>query len=339
MDRENVREVLRDVFGANLAMKDVGGWVSICCPLATWLHDSGHDAHPSAGVSCNDDDTSIFSCFTCHTTGPFHYMLERYAEFSGEDLSDIIGELEENEFLGPRSLPTWDAKRNKMNVEVQHPLDESIFMDLYDPAWSIRAARDYLKERGISQATAEKMELLFDPRDPVDDEPRILFPVRGYDGLLYGFSGRALNKKAFLKVRDYHGFKKSLNVLGAHLAAKDKPDKILLVEGLFDVAKTIENGYCGCGVMHSTVTDAQAEILRDIGKPTYLFFDNPKIDNAGRSAVEKAGHLLQRYVPVMRVRYPDIEVEDDAGNYHTVKDPGELLKEDVEQMIKDSRIF
>lgn len=336
MDRESVKEVLRDVFGPNLPMKDVGKWVSICCPLAPFTHDNGHDSHPSAGVTVEENDTSMFNCFTCHTKGPFHHMLARYAEYTGEDLSDLVEELQENEFLGPRSLPSWDSKRERTEVAAQQPLDEGLFMDLYDPA----AGHPYLKERGISDATARKLELLFDPRDPVDNEARILFPVRGYDGLLYGFSGRAISGKAFLKVRDYHGFRKAENVLGAHLVAQDNPDKIALVEGLFDYAMMHEHGYYGCAVMHSTLTEAQANIIRDMNKPTYLFFDNPKIDNAGRDAVEKAGRMLQRYVPVMRVRYPDVEVYDDKKRgYHIIKDPGELLREDIESMIADSRLF
>lgn len=333
MKREVIHDVLKDVFGPSIETKDIGGWVSICCPLSDWTHQHGRDSNPSAGVSVNENGTSIFNCFTCHNKFPFHVMLAKYAEYTGEDLGDLIEELEEEEFLGPRSLPRWDALKGGTDKAIQMPLDESIFMTLYDSA----AGHPYLRKRGISDATARKLELMYDPRDS-QGEPRILFPVRGPDGLLYGFSGRAIRDGVNPKVRDYHGLQKANNVLGAHLVTRDNPDKVLVVEGLFDYAATHECGYHGCAVMHSTLTKAQADILRDFGKPTYLFYDNPTIDQAGADAIETAGRQLMHYVPTMRVRYPVVEIEDDDG-VHLLKDPGELTPEEIKAMIDDCRIF
>lgn len=336
MDRDSIKDVMKDVFGANFAMKDIGDWVSCACVFAPFKHANAIDNHPSAGISCDPDGTSIYNCFTCHTKGPFHRILAEYGDLSGEDLGDLVDELEENEFLGPRALPSWDRQKEKKLDEIQTPLDEGVYMDLYDSA----AGHPYLKERGISDATARKLELLFDPKGPTDNEPRILFPIRGYDGLLYGFSGRAISGKAALKVRDYHGLRKALNLLGAHLVAKDNPKQIILVEGLFDYAKTHENGYHGCAAMHSTLTEAQAAIIRDMGKPTYMMWDNPKVDKAGDSAMREAGKLIYRYVPTMITRYPDIEIYDKKEkDYRLIKDAGELLREDIEEMIKDSRLY
>lgn len=283
-----------------------------------------------------EDNILTGNCFTCHNPKPFHEMLRDYAGYTGDNLDDLIEELEEEAYLGPRHIPDWETLKGKNQEELLMPLNEGIYMDLYDSA----VGHPYVIERGISDETAAKLELLFDPRDPADKEPRILFPVRGYDGLLYGFSGRATRKQALLKVRDYHGLKKSMNVLGAHLVARDNPKRILAVEGLFDYANSHQCGEHGCAVMHSTMTDAQAEIFRMMGKPTYLFFDNPEIDNAGAEAVEIAGKKLYNYVPTMRVRYPKIKIEDDsAQGWHWLKDPGELIPEDVEEMIADSRIY
>lgn len=336
MDRESVKEVMHDVFGSNFPMKDVGEWVSMCCPISTFTHQGGKDNSPSAGVSVDPNGTSIFNCFTCKNTGPIHSMLKKYAQFTGEDLGDLIEELEEEAYLGPRTMPDWDTMKSGKERVAQMPLDEGIFMDLYESA----VGHPYLKERGISDRTAKMLELKFDPRDPVDYEPRILFPIRGTDGLLYGYSGRAIYHDAKLKVRDYHGLQKAQNVLGAHLVARDNPDKILVVEGLVDVAMTYEHGHYGCGVMHSTMTAAQAAIIRDLSKPTYLFYDNPAIDKAGREGVEIAGKLLYKYVPTIRVRYPEIEIEDDSEEgFHLAKDPGDLLKEEMDAMIEDGRIF
>lgn len=331
MDRDQIREVLRDVFGRNFYMRDLGAWVSIKCPLAQWTHEKGHDGTPSAGVSVDPNGPSGFNCFTCKNAGPFSRMLEFYSDFSGEDLSDLIEELQENEFLGPRTMQSWDQIRQNNVTEVAMPIDEGLFMDLYDSA----EGHPYLKRRGISRATTRKLELLYDPKDPADGEPRILFPVRGPDGLLYGFSGRATRKAAQLKVRDYCGLAKAQCVLGSHLAVTGR--RAIVVEGLVDYAITHEYGECGCAVMHGNMTEHQAAIMLDIGKPTYLMYDN---DKAGREGTEAAIGYLRGQLPVMLTKYPKIQIEDDSEKgWHWLKDPGEMLREEFEEMLTKARLL
>lgn len=331
MDRATIKEVLRDVFGRNTEMRDLGDWVGISCPLAPWTHEKGHDASPSAGVSVTEDGTSIFNCFTCHHKAPFHAMLGKYAEFSGEDLGDLIEELEEEEFLGPRSLPSMDQWLKDNLEEVMMPINEGVYMDLYEPA----VGHPYLKKRGISNATARKLELLYDPADSEGDS-RILFPVRGPDGLLYGFSGRATNGDARLKVRDYHGLAKAHCVLGAHLA--DQAEDICIVEGLVDYAVMHDMGECGCAVMHSTMTKFQAEIIAGFGKPTYLFYDR---DKAGQAGVLTAAKQLYRHTSVFKVQYPDVWIENESEEEggHWLKDPGDMLEEDVRAMKRGAELW
>lgn len=332
MNREEIKDILRDVFGVNTQMEDIGEWVSIRCPLSPWTHTRGRDGKPSAGISVKPNGVSIFSCFTCKNPGPITHLLTKYSEFSGENLDDLIEELGDEEYLGPRSMPTWEQSKAQNEEEVLMPINEGIWMDVYDSA----VGHPYLAERGISDATARKLELMFDPADPADGEPRILFPVRGYDGLLYGFSGRAVYNDAFLKVRDYHGMPKAKMVLGAHLVAQDNPSHIEIVEGLFDYARMHEMGYYGNAVMHATVTDAQADIFRQMSKPVYTFFDD---DKAGKEGVIVAGRKLRNYMPVMKVRYPRIEIIDDSPEgFHMLKDPGELEAEEVAAMIADARM-
>ncbi len=90
--------------------------------------------------------------------------------------------------------------------------------------------------------------------------------------------------------------------------------------------------------MHSNMTPAQAEIFRDFSKPNYLFYDD---DDAGDKGVKAATEALIDYIPLMKVRYPEIWIEDprepDGGHY--VKDPGELLREDFEWMRSDASLI
>jgi len=333
MDAGSIKEVLREVFGHRLGMEIINGWVSIRCPLARWTHERGQDGSPSAGVSINNTDVSIFNCFTCKNTGPLHSMLQKYSEFSGEDLSDLIGELEEEAYLGPRTMPSWEDVKTRNAVEVLMPINEAIYMDLYDSA----AGHPYLADRGIEDITAQRLELLFDPKDPADGEARILFPVRGYDGALYGFSGRAVNPNAKLKVRDYAGLQKAMLILGAHLVARDNPKDIVLVEGLFDYANAHQCGQYGCALMHAHMTEHQVEILREISKPTYLFLDN---DKAGREGMEIGRQQLASYMPTMGVRYPQVQIEDDSEQgWHWLKDPGEMTEDEFLFMKENAKLF
>lgn len=318
MDADGIRQVLRDVFG-NIATQEINGWISIRCPLAPYTHERGKDGKASAGISIHADGMSAFSCFTCGNKTPFHGMLRKWSMYTGENLDDLIQELEDQAYLGPKELPEWNEHTESGGALI--PLKQSIYLDLYESA----AEHPYVEERGISPATVRKLQLMIDPCDPADGEERILFPVFGPEGELYGLSGRATNPDAKLKVRDYQNLKKAACLLGAHLITHDRPDKVLVVEGLFDYANCWEHGFPAVAVMHSSMTAKQADILRDFGLPTYLFYDN---DVAGQKGVEAAGMQLFKYQPVMKVRYPQ-----DA------KDPGELLKEEIEEMVRNARLW
>lgn len=333
MDAQGIKQILREHFG-EYRPEIINGWVSIRCPLAPWQieHKHGRDSRPSAGISVQPRGCSVFNCFTCGNKMPFHGFLRKYANCSGEDLDALIDEVEENAYLGPSQLPDWDEREEVDADPVE--LQASLYLDLYDPA----AGHPYLRKRGISDKTARKLQLMLDPSDPADGEERILFPVFGPEGQLYGLSGRATNKEAKLKVRDYYGLRKAACLLGSHLVVKEKARKILVVEGLFDYANAWECGQPAAAVMHSTMTPRQAAILRDLGLPTYLFYDD---DEAGAKGVKAAGNALYKYLPVMKVRYPEVWIdnpeEKDGG--HWLKDPGELLVEEFEDMVKNCRLW
>lgn len=330
MERNQVKDVMREVFGRNFEMSDLGDWVGMRCPISQWTHERGRDNTPSAGISVDPNGMSIFNCFTCKNPRPMSAMLRDFAEYSGENLDDLLEEIEEGEFLGPRSLPTYEQiKQNRLD-EIAMPIDEGLHMDLYESA----VGHPYLKDRGISDKTARDMELLYDPGDSEGD-PRILFPVRGPDGMLYGFSGRATAPGARLKVRDYFGLAKAQSVLGAHLAGDAK--RIVIVEGLVDTALAHEMGECGCGVMHSTMTKFQAEIILEINKPTYLMYDNDKAGDGGTAAAIR--HLAGN-VPLFGTTYPEVWIDDDSEEGgHWLKDPGEMIETEFKEMLAKAHLL
>lgn len=85
------------------------------------------------------------------------------------------------------------------------------------------------------------------------------------------------------------------------------------------------------------MTLAQAEILRDLGRPAYLFYDD---DKAGDDGNKIARQRLVGHVPVLGVTYPDIKIEDDSPEgWHWLKDPGDMLPEDFEKMIRGAELL
>jgi hypothetical protein len=330
MDSREIVDLLRDVFGRSIKVEIAPQWVNFSCPLSPWTHERGRDRSPSAGLSISPGGVSLFHCFTCKNTGPAHSMLRKYAQYSGEDLSSLVGELEEEAYFGPRELPSWEDRWEAPGRKELQVLDQDVFLGLYESA----EGHPYLAERGISDSTARKLGLMVDPSDPEDGEERVLFPVFGPTGTLHGLTGRAVSGSARLKVRDYYGLAKSRCLLGSHLIGQEH-DKVALVEGLFDYANAWECGIPAVAAMHSSLTPDQEEILLELDKPVYLFFDN---DRAGQEGAEKAGARLCRNLPVLRVQYPRVWIGDERDG-HWLKDPGELTREEFLAMVADPRLY
>lgn len=348
MDVLRIHEVLNEVF-PNHGAVDGREWVSLRCVLSPWTHASGRDKRPSAGVSIHDDKMSVYSCYTCCPQGiPFHVMLQRFAAYSGEDLDTLIHDVEENEYLGPRVAPDWDALKDKQyrdgdEDDSQYVLDEAIYGDYYDPA----VGHPYLATRGISEATATRLGLVVDPEDPEDAAhgvkgiERILFPVRDGTGRLFGFTGRDTTGRSKIKARDYAGLRKAYNLLGLNLVTADPRNYVVVVEGLFDYATGWEYDQPTVCTLGANLTIGQARLLRDLGKTVYLMYDNPRVDKAGLEAIAIAGEQLKDDVTVMVTTYPKVEVPDAKApsGYRPVKDPGELIKEEFDAMIEGAHIY
>lgn len=327
MDRDEVKEFVKEVIGVNTPMIDTDHWVSICCPLSTWTHAGGQDEHPSAGISVKPGGVSVFNCFTCHKRGKLSWLLHQLERYTGEDWGDMADALDRGEFYGG-SIPAWGS--NPEEDVLPEPINKKDYFDLYDPAYD----HPYLASRGVSRAAARTMELLHDPGD--GSEERIMFPVYSHEGDLYGFTGRAVSSHARLRVKDYYGLPKRLLLLGAHLILPED-EYVILVEGLFDYARMVTHGLPGMAFMSSTLTPAQAEIVKSIGKPVYFFHDN---DGPGEDARDNARELLWRHVPVMKVRYPtECTVETAEGVLRPPEDPAELTKEQVLEMVEDARLL
>lgn len=327
MDRSGVKSALRLLGVKQSDIQDMAEWVSIPC-LFPWKHQRGRDSSASAGVSIHPHGTSIFSCFSCGTKGTLEWVVNRLQERTGEDYSELIAQLEDEELFALTNFAEEEPEEQGLGT----PLDKHSHFSCFDYAIDVKQARDYLKSRGVSREATERMELLFDPvgrsfegKTPHQAtwEPRILFPVFDRAGGLHGFSGRSIWPESKLRVRDYSSLPKRKLLLGSHLLPA-KPERVIVVEGLFDYAKMITFNQPAVALMCSSLTRWHEELLKDIGAPIYCCLDN---DRAGEKGTKEIIQKLGQYLPVFTTQYPE-----------GVKDAGEVYRDEFELMIANAEL-
>lgn len=323
MDRQEIRELLKEVLGPNTELVNHTKWVSFCCPLARWTHAGGRDASPSSGISIKDGGTSIFHCWGCGSKGTVPWLLRELEKYTGESYRNMIESIEDGEFLGG-TLPEWGSKL--AHTEPDLILSDE-YLDLYDSA----VGHWYLKQRGITRGTARDLGLLLDPSDAHGAE-RIVFPVFTQKRQLQGLSGRAVLDDVDPRVRDYHGLQKERCLLGIHLVDKEDPH-VLVVEGLFDMAMVYQYGYSVVATMHAGLTDFQADRLINLGMPLVVMQDNDAAGVKGTATIlEKIGNKL----PVSTVTYPTRGHR--LGSKKCPKDPATCTMEEIDLMVQNAEI-
>ena len=350
---------LRSLFhrlGINIERRRVSskGFIEFPCPLAVTRHKNGRDRRASAAVKVVDGGMSIWACQGCHAKGPLPHLVSQVTKLKhGREDTELVEEISTAEALGVSSnLPQWGERQNV--VVPPKPLDEAVFEGLYPPAWEVPEARAYLESRGIVEATAAHLELAWDDGAPDNGrqqpEPRVLFPVRGRMGELYGWTGRAIYEHTQPKIRDFAGLEKRSMVLGCHLWQTGLP--VFLVEGLFGFAHLINIGadlVCNVGaLMGSVLTPEKADLIRRYGAPTYLLLDNdtagdfgtfgPIDDNGYRRVADGAVAQLRDHVPLFLPQWPawPTLTEQRGVLYRggTAKDdPDQLTLDEVTEML------
>ena len=314
MNRQEITDILSELVGTSVQGQLINGWVTTRCPLAPFTHATGKDAHPSFGVLVTEGRPSIFNCFTCKKRGPLVRLVEMMMEFTGEDFTHLVEEIDTTELLGAQ-VPEWGA-HGKDKEKLPDDLGEE-FWEIYDSA----AGHPYLRERRISDNVARKLRLMVDPDD--HGVERLLFPVCQPAGGLQGFTGRAINDVSQPKVRDYFGLKKRLLLLGSHLV--EDAQQVILVEGPFDYARVHELGHAAVAALHSGLTPHQAKLLIRMGRPVVVMYDNDAAGEEGRKLVKK---LVHPHVPLLKARYPE-----------GAKDPGSLKASQLRRMLDTLRLL
>ena len=318
-----------DIIGERIPLVARGKNFFGVCPF----HD---DSNPSMCVS---REKQIYTCFSCHATGNVYTFLMNY---------DHIGFREALKYLGDK------VGVNVSSINIQK---RSTKFDKFYEAYNFsvkyfqnnlsstkgKAARNYLSNRGINEATIKEFEigLSLDTRDDLtkllvnkkydlgelnriglssDDHDiyndRIMFPLYNVSGQVVGFSGRIYNdngQNKYLNTRETDIFKKGEMLYHYHIAREEcrLQKSVIVMEGFMDVIRANTIGIKNTvALMGTALTNNQFNLIKRLSNNIILCLDG---DEPGVHAMLSIGdHLLEQGVEVKVVVLPN---DDDPDSF------------------------
>ena len=339
---ERVREAadIVQIIGEHVNLKRTGSDYRGPCPFHQGTHRN-FSVKPQKG---------IYYCFVCHEGGDVFTFLQKRlgmdwptaVKYVAERAGIVVEEVHRRrEGPDPRQ-PFWEV----------NAAAAAYFRDLLWDDDEGRPARDYLALRRVSREAAERFALGFAPRDDgamraylnalgIDDERlvaagllvprdetgelrprfrnRLIFPILDAAGNHVGFGGRLLGpgEPKYLNSAESPVFSKARLLYGLHLAKHGirREDRVMIVEGYFDVVRLVSVGLDWVvAPLGTALTDGQAALLRRYTKNAFLLYDS---DRAGLRATFRSGdELLRHGMSVQVVTLPDGEDPDSFVDKH-----------------------
>jgi len=353
LERLRASLVLSDVVQQHLALRRVGrNWVGLC-PF-----------HAERSGSFNvRDETGRYRCFGCGAAGDvFKFVQEiEHVDFvtAVESLANKIG-LELRYTTGGEGGDRVRQRRRQLVDAMAKAVDWYHDRLLNGP--DARAARDYLRKRGLAGETARTFKIGWAPDDwdalcrdlklPADVlrdtglaftnkagrmqdsfRARVMFPILTENGEPVAFGGRILpgstDPAKYKNSSETPIYAKSKTLYGLNWAKADivSAGEVIVCEGYTDVIgfhrAGVRRAVATCG---TALTEDHVRLLKRYAPSVVLAFD---ADAAGQGAAQRFYEWEERYqVQVKVARFPD------------GKDPGELsvsdpdgLKHAVEQAL------
>ncbi|HEX5438601.1 MAG TPA: DNA primase [Gemmatimonadaceae bacterium] len=352
---ERVREAadIVQIIGEHVSLKRTGTDYRGPCPFHQGTHRN-FAVVPKKG---------IYHCFVCHEQGDVFDFLQKRL---GMDWPSALRYVAERSGIEVREVQTRRGEPDEREPfwEVNASAAEYFRKQLWDDDAG-RAARDYLSMRRVSREVADRAGLGFAPREPeamhahlsalgfaderlleagllVQREEagairprfrnRLIFPIQDAAGHHVGFGGRLLGpgEPKYLNSSDSRIFSKGRLLYGLHWAKAHirREDRVLVVEGYFDVVRLISAGLTTTvAPLGTALTEEQAKLVRRYTRNAYLLYDS---DRAGLAATFRAGdELLRHGMAVQVVTLPDGEDPDSFVD----KQGGDALKAHLSQAI------
>ncbi len=336
-----------EVVQSYVALRRVGrNWVGLC-PF-----------HAEKSGSFNvREETARYRCFGCGASGDIFRFVQdiEHVDFVGavEALAGKYG----YQLTYTSGTESKDRQRRKKLVEAMAAAADWYHDRLLNGS-DARAARDYLRNRGLSGDVARQFKLGWAPddwdalsnalakehgvtqdvlrdcglaftnkRDRMQDafRARILFPILSDTGDVLAFGGRILpgstDPAKYKNSPETPIYSKSRTLYGLNWAKADivRTDQVIICEGYTDVI-----GFHRAGVPRAVatcgtaLTEEHVRILKRFANKVVLAFD---ADAAGQGAAERFYEWEAKY-----------EVSVSVAQFPKGKDPGELAQSDPEAL-------
>ena len=294
-----------DVIGSYIELKKAGSNFKANCPF----HG---EKTPSFVVS---PTKQIFHCFGCGIGGDAIKFVMEYEKLSYPEAIEKLAA--QYNFTLHYTKSQGDYYQAKRVLEL---LKEWYYKNL-DRA---KEAREYLKSRGVTQASIEEFEIGYAPSSyevmeflnanhiplPIAQEAgivakgdrgyyarlsdRVIFPIFTPSGAIVGFGGRSMGNHPakYINSPQTKLFNKSRLLYGYNIAKEHiyKQKKIIVSEGYLDVIMLHQAGFkSAVATLGTALTKEHLPLLRKGEPKVILAYDG---DSAGVSAAMKAAKLL-----------------------------------------------
>lgn len=310
------------VIGERIKLKRVGNSWRGPCPFHQGKGDN-FSVMPNGGYRCwvCGETGSVFTFVQKQLGLDFVESVKYVGKKSGIEVREVTRRVEGPD---PRE-PLWEV------VAATAAFFHRMLWDEDEGA----AARTYLAKRGITREVAERFGLGYSPRaigalrqhldslgvplarqlaagivkQEEGQEPRprfrgrLMFPIHDARGRAVGFGGRSLDgsEPKYINSPESAVYSKGSLLYHLHEArhAIRKAERVLLVEGYFDVVRTVSAGIEEVvAPLGTALTPDQAKLLRRFTPNVFLLYDS---DTAGLKATFRSGDVLLRERAAVRV--------------------------------------
>jgi hypothetical protein len=255
--------------------RTASGWVSfnaVCCTH----NGENQDKRQRGGVKQNGDDWS-YHCFNCGYKASF--KLGRTLSYKARKLLGWMG-LDQNTISGI-NLESLKHKDLAELVESRQRVEVSVNFDHKQLPEELRLLKtsdaefiEYLRGRGIDW---EDYPYMISPEENGRNAKRIVVPYT-YEGDVVGWSARYLDNRSPKFINEQQpGYVFGIDLQQEHWT------QLIIVEGLFDALSVN-----GVAVLHNTISDKQAQIIRKQHKQITVV---PDQDEAGLRLIDRAVEL------------------------------------------------
>ncbi|XBC41831.1 MAG: DNA primase [Buchnera aphidicola (Kaburagia rhusicola rhusicola)] len=305
-----------DVIKTRIPLKKSGKNYNAHCPFH-------QENTPSFTVSY---EKQFYYCFGCNSHGNIIDFLINYEQLtfieSIEELATING------FKVPYQKRYLCQKFDYEKRNNLYLLTEKLSRMYHENIFNVKHAYKYLLDRGINKLMIQYFKIGFSCIDWNDMDKkiqtsnfkelidvgvliindkgrkydrlrgRIIFPIHNKIGKIVGFGGRSLNNSTpkYINSPETHIFKKSRNWYGLFESLKynPKPEKLLVVEGYFDVITLFQfNINYSIASLGTSITNYQIQLLFRITNTIIYCYDG---DIAGKKAAWRTLNITLPYI-------------------------------------------